>query len=103
MQKSNGGLQMLGFNLIWAHFEWTKYFILENAEFEKKDPPSIVKFQQKHELWKIPGPGTTLPLQIQKLDLEKWLWTLSIWAQLPETFVLLCPKPYENPGFRPQS
>ena len=31
-----------------------------------------------------------------KLDLEKLVWKLSISAQLPETFDLLCPKLLEN-------
>ena len=77
--------------------------------FEHVHPWRFEFLQKKSGASEIPDPGATLTLQIRlnthshdfsdthgKMDLEKLLWTLSISAQLPETFDLLWANPFEN-------
>ena len=93
--------QMLGFNLIWVHFEWMEYCVCKNTVFGKSVAPSFFKIPQKNS--RTPN-RLNQPLSVsfainEKLDLKKLVWKLSISGQLPELFDLLCPKPFENITF----
>ena len=103
------------FDLIWAHSEWMEHDILEIWDFGKMPGshcpnPRRTLVLKKSRSW---NNSTTSKSQFQplswfvdingKIELEKLVWTLSISAQPPDTFVLLWFKVFKNPLFQPQS